>query len=114
MNRVTNHTELPLKVRCWDGDQWPERRVSIANGDEHALFVSARYADIEKAELQAKEIVTAVNNYHRLRDQLIDCLELMEESERRYDQGQEAPNMNEEIKYTRALLDELDNMENGS
>lgn len=100
---MTNkHTELPLKVRRWDGDQWPERRVSITNGDGHGLFVSARYAAIEKAELQAKEIVTSVNYHHRLRD-LVDAAvkcHALDELEWR--------------KKARALLAELDNMEDVS
>ena len=64
------HTDLPLKVRRWGGEKWPERRVSIADDNGHALFISARYADIEKAEIQAGEIATAVNYHHRLREAL--------------------------------------------
>lgn len=106
---MTNkHTELPLKVRRWDGDQWPERRVSISNEDEHALFVSARYADIEKAELQAKEIVTAVNNYQRLREALDRLVRSCDNLE--YEAGRVALPASD----AEDLLSELDNMGNGN
>lgn len=61
-----------------------------------------------RQKANARHIVHCVNNYERLVDQVKDCLEMMEESERRYEQGQDAPNMNDEIKYTRTLLASLE------
>lgn len=57
--------------------------------------------------MTVEEIVEELNQRNRLIDQLKDCLELMQDSETRWGQGLDAPNMNEAIGYVRALLDEL-------
>lgn len=90
------HTELPLKARFWDGEQWPERRVSIVDDNEHALFVSARYADIRTAMIQAEEISLYANYHHQLIEALRKSLK--------------AKSM-EDYSDAHALLAELDNLE---
>lgn len=40
-------------VRKWDGDEWPDKRLSIANKDtQEALFISPRYANIDSEEVK--------------------------------------------------------------
>lgn len=58
--------------------------------------------------MTVEEIVKELQQRGQLVDQLKDCLELMQDSETRWDQGLDAPNMNEEIGYIRDLLAELD------
>lgn len=36
-----------FQVRHWDGEEWPEKRVSIADHDGKAIAISPRYADDE-------------------------------------------------------------------
>ena len=57
--------------------------------------------------LTIEDILAKLRNNDRLIDQLKDCLELMQDSETRWDQGLDAPNMNEEIRCVRDLLTEL-------
>lgn len=57
---------MRLVVRRWEGLDWPENRVSIADADAgHALFISARYADVDEAYKQAEEICKAYNEQHK-------------------------------------------------
>lgn len=41
-----------LEVRKWDGEQWPENRVSIGekHGDKHAIAITPKYADPDRTE----------------------------------------------------------------
>lgn len=55
---------LNLEVRKFDGEEWPEKRVSI--GDKQSglsVMISPRYADLEQAEVDARVIVHHTNNY---------------------------------------------------
>lgn len=38
------YTSGPWEVRVWKGDEWPEKRVSIA-GENRAIVISPRYED---------------------------------------------------------------------
>ncbi len=42
----TKWTPGPWEVRHWDGDEWPDKRTSVAerNGPGEAIFINARYA----------------------------------------------------------------------
>jgi len=65
---MSKHTPLPdfvaLEVREWDGDEWPEKRVSLGCPyEKHAVAISPRYADIEQAKANMAEIAKH-SNYH--------------------------------------------------
>lgn len=71
---MTKRIELPeLEVRRWDGETWPEKRISIAAADimeglGEAKFVSARYADLDEAQEQAEEIARRCNNWPHIQE----------------------------------------------
>ena len=78
MNKHMKETPLPLIVRRWDGDEWPDKRISVASRDsQEALFISARYADIDQSEEYAAFIVQACNEHYKQKElnaQLVKAL----------------------------------------
>lgn len=65
-----------LEVRLWDGDDWPERRVSLACTDgKHAVMISPRYADIGQAQANAEEIALRCRYHDRLVELVSDAME---------------------------------------
>src|SRR5690554_5824132 len=53
---------LPLEVRQFEGDEWPEKRISLSSGD-YAVMISPRYASLDKAKQEAQFIADSVNAY---------------------------------------------------
>jgi len=67
---------MKIEARKWDGEEWPEKRVSIADTDtKFCLFVSARYADIDEAKIQANEVCRRVNCHDELVEALVSMVE---------------------------------------
>lgn len=67
---MSKYTPGPWFVRKWDGDEWPDRRISIgpqSNGTAIAVCISPRYYDDEQMEADAKLIAAA--------PELLDALE---------------------------------------
>lgn len=56
-----------LVVRKWNGEDWPERRISLGCKDDgQAVAISPRYAELSVAEKDFEEIAMRVNNHERL------------------------------------------------
>ena len=55
------HTKEPWELRKFDGEAWPQKRVSVseAMGQGNALFINARFA--RNYTEDARRIVAAVN-----------------------------------------------------
>jgi archaellum component FlaC len=52
-----------MDIRVWgnEGDTWPDRRVSIVE-DNQCVFISCRYADIDKSRERAEQIKTDLDS----------------------------------------------------
>ncbi len=56
-----------LVVRKWDGDEWPEKRISLGCRYEgQSVAISPRYTELSVAEQDFEEIAVRVNNHERL------------------------------------------------
>ena len=65
-----------VEVRFFNGDNWPEKRVSLGCKDTgRCIMISARYAEISEAKNDVEHIAKCVNNYHRLVGLVIDSIE---------------------------------------
>lgn len=79
---MNDRVELPeLEVRRWDGEEWPEKRISIAavdhsGGPSHALFINARYADLDEALRLAEEYSRRCNAWDKVKAKLQSAIEL--------------------------------------
>lgn len=93
--------EFPeLEVRRWEGEQWPDKRISIVSADHsgwnlaRAMFINTRYADLDEAEEQATEIARRCNNWDGLIDAAKTLIAAIEEApvgEDYYDEHLECP-----------------------
>lgn len=56
-------TPEPWEVRVWDGDQWPERRVSLAakGGRGRAIAISPRYVSADQSLSELSRAAACVN-----------------------------------------------------
>lgn len=90
-----------LVVRKWDGDQWPEKRISLGCKDYgQAVAISPRYADLSVAEQDFEAIALRVNNHERLVKALDDLLGLIDNEGPDWD--------HEEQRQARALLSAME------
>lgn len=74
--------QLPLEARLWgqDGDQWPDRRVSLSS-ENHAVMISPRMAEMGTARKEAQFLADSVNEYaealpliHQMKEKLQELL----------------------------------------
>lgn len=72
-------TIIELQVRVWDGDNWPEKRVSIGCPFSGlAVMISPRYTGMEIAEADATHIVRCVNYHKRLVESVDNLIKIMD------------------------------------
>lgn len=66
--------QLPLAAREFgrDGDEWPDRRISLSSANEYAVMISPRMANPVVAKKEAQFLADTVNQY-------ADILPLFEE-----------------------------------
>lgn len=66
---------MNLVVRGWQGDEWPEKRVSIVDAEaDSVLFINSRYSEIDESMIKAKEICHRYNCHDELVDLLNDLI----------------------------------------
>lgn len=53
---------FPLTVREHDGEQWPDKRITLAAGS-CAVMISPRHAELDAAKREAQFLADAVNGY---------------------------------------------------
>jgi hypothetical protein len=58
MSKYEGHTPGPWRVRVWEGEEWPIKRVSISAGNE-AIAISPRYVTKEEFMANAQLIADA-------------------------------------------------------
>ena len=54
-------TKEPWEARTWEGYQWPERRVSLANVNGASIAISARYVALDQAKIDLSRAAECVN-----------------------------------------------------
>lgn len=72
--------QLPLVAREFgrDGDEWPDRRISLSSANEYAVMISPRMANPIVAKKEAQFLADTVNQY-------ADMLPLFEEMKDKLD-----------------------------
>lgn len=66
---------MNIEVRQFDGEEWPEKRISISDKDSgYCLFVNARYADLAESKQQAEFIAHAIKHVDALADALAEIV----------------------------------------
>ena len=71
----TKFTPEPWIVRKWDGNNWPDKRISIGCAEsKEALFISPRYADIESESVKANaNLVAAAPDMYNLLNKILNA-----------------------------------------
>lgn len=102
---MSKHTELPWGVSTWIEQPNNKTKPMIsAKGVTVAITHPAPICQESECEANARLIVNAVNNYERLREALRNVV----------DGWTSGDDVFGPIQKARALLQELDNLENGS
>jgi hypothetical protein len=68
-----------LEVRFWDGEDWPEKRISLAcNESGNAIMISPRFVGIEIAKQNANLIANIVNQHNELVEALRNAVRIID------------------------------------
>jgi hypothetical protein len=69
-----------LEVRFWDGEDWPERRISLGCKEDNgrAVMISPRFVELEEAEQDAIYIANIVNQHDELVESLRNAIRIID------------------------------------